>query len=72
MKRRISAINTKRLYKAIKLAPFAHKGQKKNGKNPATYIFHPFFVGIELLRLGYDKDAVITGILHDTLEDAPH
>jgi (p)ppGpp synthase/HD superfamily hydrolase len=62
-------VNTERLYKALKLASFAHEGQKRKGKNPAPYISHPVFVGMELLRLGYYEDTVMAGILHDTLED---
>ncbi len=58
-----------KLYNAIILAVKAHEGQKRKGKNPAPYICHPVFVGMELLRLGYDEDTVIAGILHDTLED---
>jgi (p)ppGpp synthase/HD superfamily hydrolase len=64
-------VSRERLYKALKLAALAHEGQKRKGKNPAPYICHPIFVGMELLRLGYDEDTVIAGILHDTLEDTP-
>jgi (p)ppGpp synthase/HD superfamily hydrolase len=57
------------LYKALKMASKAHEGQKRKGKNPAPYISHPVFVGMELLRLGFDEDTVVASILHDTLED---
>jgi len=62
-------MNIERLYKAIQLAAKAHEGQKRKGKNPAPYITHPVFVGMELLMLGCDENTVIAGILHDTLED---
>ncbi|MGQ9569601.1 MAG: HD domain-containing protein [Thermodesulfovibrionales bacterium] len=65
-------MNSERLHKAIQLAAKAHEGQKRKGKSPAPYIAHPVFVGMELLRLGYDEDTVIAGILHDTLEDGFH
>ncbi|MBI4377978.1 MAG: bifunctional (p)ppGpp synthetase/guanosine-3',5'-bis(diphosphate) 3'-pyrophosphohydrolase [Nitrospinae bacterium] len=62
-------MNQERIYKAIQFASKAHEGQKRKGKNPAPYIAHPVFVGMELLRLGCDENTVIAGILHDTLED---
>lgn len=62
-------MNSDRLYKAIQFATKAHEGQKRKGKNPAPYICHPVFVGMELLKLGYDEDTVVAGILHDTIED---
>lgn len=58
-----------KLYNAVRLAVLAHEGQKRKGKNPAPYICHPVFVGMELLSLGYDEDTVVAGILHDILED---
>lgn len=64
-------MNRERLFKALKVASSAHEGQKRKGKNPPPYICHPVFVGMELLRLGYDEDTVIAGILHDTLEHTP-
>jgi len=45
------------------------RGEKRKGENPPPYICHPFFVGLELLRVGCGEDTVIAGILHDTLED---
>jgi (p)ppGpp synthase/HD superfamily hydrolase len=62
-------MNHEQLYKAIQFASKAHEGQKRKGKNPAPYISHPVFVGMELLRLGYNEEIVVAGVLHDTLED---
>jgi len=62
-------MNSERLFKAIQYAARAHEKQKRKGNNPAPYITHPFFVGMELIRLGCDENTVIAGILHDTLED---
>ena len=62
-------MNPERLYRAIQFAARAHEGQKRKGKNPAPYICHPVFVGMELLRLGCDEATIVAGILHDTIED---
>jgi guanosine-3',5'-bis(diphosphate) 3'-pyrophosphohydrolase len=41
----------------------------KSGKNPKPVILHSIRVGLHLYNLGYDKDIIITGILHDVIED---
>lgn len=54
--------------RAIKIASIAHLGQKRKDGN-IPYIFHPFSVGIILLKEGYEDKVVAAGILHDVLED---
>jgi len=42
----------------------------KSGHNPKPVILHSLRVGLYLLELGYEKDIVITAILHDLIEDS--
>ena len=59
-------IEDKEIEEAIKYLVFSIH---QTGKNPKPVILHSFRVGIHLYRLGYTKDVVIGGILHDLLED---
>src|SRR5690625_166714 len=53
---------------AIYFATKAHEGQvRKVSQSP--FIFHPLAVGCILNDAGADEDAIIAGILHDTVED---
>jgi (p)ppGpp synthase/HD superfamily hydrolase len=54
--------------KAIEFAAYAHREQKRKGTE-IPYISHPYAVGMKLLRTGCTEEAIIAGILHDTLED---
>ncbi len=45
----------------------AHKGQVRRSGEP--YIFHPLAVAAILADLRLDLDSIITGLLHDTVED---
>ncbi|MCX7845224.1 MAG: bifunctional (p)ppGpp synthetase/guanosine-3',5'-bis(diphosphate) 3'-pyrophosphohydrolase, partial [Dictyoglomaceae bacterium] len=45
----------------------AHKGQKRKSGEP--YIIHPIEVAKILIDLGMDENSVISGLLHDVLED---
>jgi len=56
-----------RLEKAITLAEKAHKDQKRASGDP--YVSHPFSVAANLVDWGMDIDSVITGVLHDVVED---
>jgi len=58
-----------KLFKAVEIASKAHNGQRRKGQDPSPYICHPFFVGMILLKLGYDEEVVSAGILHDVIED---
>lgn len=52
---------------AIELASTAHKGQKRKSGEP--YIIHPLSVAATLIDWGMDIDSVLSGVLHDTVED---
>ncbi len=42
----------------------------KTGNNPKPVILHSIRVGIHLYNLNYDKNIVISGLLHDIIEDS--
>ena len=44
----------------------------RSGKNDKPVIMHSIRVGIKLFNYGYDADVVISGILHDILEDTDY
>lgn len=67
-----SILFSERLEKAIGIAAVAHNGQKRKGRDNIPYIAHPFNVGVILMNMGFDEDAVIAGILHDTIEDTQY
>jgi len=52
---------------AIDFATQAHRGQKRASGEP--YIIHPLTVANMLIEWGMDIDSVLTGVLHDTVED---
>lgn len=55
--------------RAIVFATQVHKGQTRKGKS-APYITHPKAVGQILSSVTKDEEIIISGILHDTIEDA--
>ena len=57
----------KRLKEAYNLAYQAHKGMKRRSGEP--YITHPVIVTEILAELKLDADALVAGLLHDTVED---
>ncbi|MBT4334451.1 bifunctional (p)ppGpp synthetase/guanosine-3',5'-bis(diphosphate) 3'-pyrophosphohydrolase [archaeon] len=57
-----------RITKAFEFAHEAHLGQKRKGTG-APYIIHPMEVSIILMKNNATPNAVIAGLLHDTVED---
>ena len=53
--------------RAYHIARDAHKDQKRKSGEP--YIIHPLCVAIILAELELDKESIISGILHDEVED---
>ena len=53
--------------KAYRVADEAHRGQKRKSGEP--YIIHPLCVAIILADLELDKETIISGLLHDVVED---
>jgi GTP pyrophosphokinase len=56
-----------RIEKAFFFAEAAHRGQKRSSGEP--YITHPTEVAVSLAEMHLDLATVITGLLHDTVED---
>jgi (p)ppGpp synthase/HD superfamily hydrolase len=56
-------------FKIEKAISFLVEQYNKSGKNPKPVILHSIRVGMDLLDLGYGVDVIITGILHDLVED---
>lgn len=53
--------------KAYQVASRAHKQQLRKSGEP--YIIHPLWVGIILADLEMDKETIVSGMLHDVVED---
>ncbi len=60
-------LNPKTLSKAYKFAVDAHKNQKRKSGDP--YVIHPLAVANILSDLRLDSATIVTGLLHDTIED---
>ena len=58
------------IYKAYDIANKAHKDQKR--KSGEMYIIHPLCVAIILAQLEMDKETIVSGILHDVVEDTEY
>ena len=57
-----------KLFSALKFAAHAHMGQYRKGTS-IPYLVHPVSVMQYLIKNNAPADAVIAGVLHDTLED---
>jgi GTP pyrophosphokinase len=55
------------VHKAYKFAEESHKGQLRSSGEP--YIIHPVGVAQTLAELRLDLSSIVTGLLHDTVED---
>ena len=62
-----SAGDQKTIQAAYDLAKIAHGAELRKSGEP--YIIHPHAIAVTLAQLGMDRDTIIAGILHDTLED---
>ena len=56
------------LSQAIRMAVKAHRGQARK-LSGVPYIFHPFSVAKILIEYGCAEYVVVSGLLHDTVED---
>jgi len=56
--------------RAYNLAFDLHSTQQRQSTEP--YIIHPLSVSIILAELGLDMETIISGILHDLIEDTPY
>ena len=60
-------VDTRTLKKACNFAVKAHEGQKRHSGDP--YYMHSFEVANILSELRLDIATIVTGLLHDTIED---
>jgi GTP diphosphokinase / guanosine-3',5'-bis(diphosphate) 3'-diphosphatase len=58
-----------RLAEAFEVAEVAHRGMMRRSGEP--YITHPVAVTALLAEMNLDADALVAGLLHDTVEDTP-
>mgnify|MGYP001565775092 CR=1 FL=1 len=64
-----SAKDRKAILTAYDFAEKAHGNEKR--KSGDTYVTHPRAIALTLAKLGMDRDTIIAGMLHDTIEDTP-
>lgn len=58
-----------RVLSALEVANVAHSGQLRKSGEP--FIIHPVAVAAILAEMRMDRDCIIAGLLHDTVEDTP-
>lgn len=63
----LGQVGQTRLAEAFELAEEAHRGIKRKSGEP--YITHPVAVTALLAEMQLDADALVAGLLHDTVED---
>ena len=64
-----STEDQKAIQEAYDFAEKAHGEEKRKSGEP--YIIHPRAIALTLAQLGMDRETIIAGILHDTVEDSP-
>ena len=69
IQKRSPKINLDQIIGAYKFSKKAHEGQKRQSGEP--YITHPLSVADILVDLDMDQESIITGLLHDVVEDTP-
>lgn len=57
-------------YKIEKAVSYLVKKYEESGKNSKPVVLHSLRAGMCLLEFGYETDVIITGILHDLIEDS--
>ncbi len=65
--RHLSESDQAAVEKAYRIGERAHEGQKRKSGEP--YFSHPIAVAGILADLGGDKETIVAGLLHDTVED---
>ncbi len=60
---------SQKIEQAIITTITAHTHQKRKAGEPTPYAAHPIHVGLILQKANFDEDTVVTGFLHDILED---
>ena len=63
---------THKIEQAIRKASLLHRGQLRKGDGSTPFIEHPFAVALILNEYTDDEDIIITGILHDTVEETDY
>ncbi len=69
IKRYNPAADLQRVRSAYEMALASHEGQKR--RSGEEYISHPLNVALILAEMELDLDSIISGILHDVVEDTP-
>jgi GTP pyrophosphokinase len=69
LRRYLPASALPRIKQAYEVAERAHRGSLRRSGEP--YITHPVAVARILAELKLDPDAIMAGLLHDTVEDTP-
>lgn len=59
--------DTTDIKRAYEYAKYMHSGQKR--ESGQDYIIHPLNVAFILAQMGCDKETIVSGILHDVVED---
>ncbi len=65
----LPAVEQARIADAFAVAEAAHRGMNRRSGEP--YITHPVAVTALLAEMHLDADALVAGLLHDTVEDTP-